>query len=70
MATAYIVTNNHVIQGAEDITVIFRDDTSSRPGSASDSRADLALLKVEPPNKKPLPAVKWAILTRSGSATG
>ena len=23
----YIVTNNHVIQGAEDITVILRDDT-------------------------------------------
>ena len=56
----YIVTNNHVIQGAEDITVIFRDDTQLKAKLiGSDSRIDLALLKVEPPNKKPLPAVKW-----------
>ena len=56
----YIVTNNHVIQGAEDITVIFRDDTQLKAKLiGSDSRADLALLKVEPPNKKPLPAVKF-----------
>src|SRR5215831_15483211 len=56
----YIVTNNHVIQGAEDITVIFRDDTQLKAKLiGSDSRIDVALLKVEPPNKKPLPAVKW-----------
>ncbi|MDB5488233.1 MAG: degP, partial [Reyranella sp.] len=56
----YIVTNNHVIQGAEDITVIFRDDTQLKAKLVgSDSRIDLAVLKVEPPNKKPLPAVKW-----------
>jgi len=56
----YIVTNNHVIQGAEDITVIFRDDTQLKAKLiGSDSRVDVALLKVEPPNKKPLPAIKW-----------
>ncbi|MGD9880496.1 MAG: DegQ family serine endoprotease [Reyranella sp.] len=56
----YIITNNHVIQGAEDITVIFRDDTQLKAKLVgSDSRVDLALLKVEPPNKKPLPAVKF-----------
>lgn len=56
----YIVTNNHVIQGAEDITVIFKDDTQLKAKLVgSDSRIDVALLKVEPPNKKPLPAVKW-----------
>ena len=56
----YIVTNNHVIQGAEDITVILRDDTQLKAKLiGSDSRVDLALLKVEPPNKKPLPAVKF-----------
>lgn len=56
----YIVTNNHVIQGAEDITVIFRDDTQLKAKLiGSDSRIDVALLKVEPPNKKPLPAIKW-----------
>ena len=56
----YIVTNNHVIQGAEDITVILRDDTQLKAKLiGSDSRADLAVLKVEPPGKKPLPAVKF-----------
>ncbi|MDP1840069.1 MAG: DegQ family serine endoprotease, partial [Reyranella sp.] len=56
----YIVTNNHVIQGAEDITVILRDDTQLKAKLiGSDSRIDVALLKVEPPNKKPLPAAKW-----------
>ncbi len=56
----YIVTNNHVIQGAEDITVILRDDTQLKAKLiGSDSRVDVAVLKVEPPNKKPLPAVKF-----------
>jgi serine protease Do len=56
----YVVTNNHVIQGAEDITVILRDDTQLKAKLiGSDARADLALLKVEPPNKKPLPAIKF-----------
>ena len=56
----YIVTNNHVIQGAEDITVILRDDTQLKAKLiGSDSRVDVALLKVEPPNKKPLPAIKF-----------
>ena len=56
----YIITNNHVIQGAEDITVVFRDDTQLKAKLiGSDSRIDVALLKVEPPNKKPLPAAKW-----------
>ena len=56
----YIITNNHVIQGAEDITVILRDDTQLKAKLiGSDSRVDIAVLKVEPPNKKPLPAVKF-----------
>ncbi len=56
----YIITNNHVIQGAEDITVIFKDDTQLKAKLiGSDSRVDVALLKVELPNKKPLPAIKW-----------
>ena len=56
----YVVTNNHVIQGAEDITVILRDDTQLKAKLiGSDARADLALLKVDPPGKKPLPAVKF-----------
>lgn len=56
----YIVTNNHVIQGAEDITVILRDDTQLKAKLiGSDSRVDVAVLKVEPPNKKPLPVAKF-----------
>ncbi len=56
----YIVTNNHVIQGAEDITVILRDDTQLKAKLiGSDARVDLAVLKVDPPGKKPLPAVKF-----------
>ncbi|HYC65146.1 MAG TPA: DegQ family serine endoprotease [Reyranellaceae bacterium] len=56
----YIITNNHVIQGAEDITVILRDDTQLKAKLiGSDSRVDVAVLKVEPPGKKPLPAVKF-----------
>ncbi len=56
----YVVTNNHVIQGAEDITVILRDDTQLKAKLiGSDARVDLAVLKVEPPGKKPLPAIKF-----------
>jgi serine protease Do len=56
----YVVTNNHVIQGAEDITVILRDDTQLKAKLiGSDARVDLAVLKVDPPGKKPLPAVKF-----------
>src|SRR6266404_4548424 len=56
----YIITNNHVIQGAEDITVILRDDTQLKAKLiGSDSRVDIAVLKVDPPNKKPLPAIKF-----------
>lgn len=56
----YIITNNHVIQGAEDITVILRDDTQLKAKLiGSDSRVDVAVLKVEPPNKKPLPSAKF-----------
>ncbi|SKA33651.1 serine protease Do [Enhydrobacter aerosaccus] len=58
--SGYIVTNNHVIQGAEDITVILRDDTQLKAKLVgADSRADLAVLKVDPPGGKPLPAVKF-----------
>jgi serine protease Do len=56
----YVVTNNHVIQGAEDITVILRDDTQLKAKLiGSDARVDLAVLKVDPPGKKPLPAIKF-----------
>ena len=57
-AAGYVVTNNHVIEDAEEITVILQDDTNLKAKIVGrDKKTDLALLKVEP--KKPLPFVKW-----------
>jgi len=56
--TGYIVTNNHVVQHAEKVTVIFQDG-SKHPAKiiGRDTKTDLALLKIEAP--KPLPYVSW-----------
>ncbi len=57
-ATGYIVTNNHVIDGAEEITVITHDNEELKAKLVGrDEKTDLALLKVEP--KTPLPALNW-----------
>jgi serine protease Do len=54
----YIVTNNHVIDGAEEITVITHDNEELKAKLVGrDEKTDLALLKVD--TKTPLPAVKW-----------
>ena len=54
----YIVTNNHVIADADEITVIFSDDTTLKAELIGrDPKTDLALLKVTP--EKPLTAVEW-----------
>jgi len=56
--TGYIVTNNHVISGAEEITVRFHDDTELKAKLVgTDDKTDLALLKVESP--KPIAALNW-----------
>jgi serine protease Do len=56
--SGYIVTNNHVIEGADQITVRLHDDTELEAKIIGiDTKTDLALLKVEP--KSPLPAVHW-----------
>jgi serine protease Do len=54
----FIVTNNHVIENSEQITVTLNDG-SSLPAKVigRDLKTDLALLKVNP--KKPLPATKF-----------
>jgi serine protease Do len=57
-SSGLIVTNNHVIAGAEEINVILPDDTSLKAQIVGrDTVTDLALLKVEP--KQPLPEMKW-----------
>jgi serine protease Do len=53
-----IVTNNHVIADAEQITVTLSDNTALRAKVVGrDPISDLALLKVDA--KKPLPAAVW-----------
>ncbi len=54
----YIVTNNHVISEAEEITVILQDNTELKAEIVGrDAKTDLALLKVEAKTK--LSAIKW-----------
>ncbi|MGB9153437.1 MAG: DegQ family serine endoprotease [Alphaproteobacteria bacterium] len=56
--SGYIVTNNHVIDDADEITVILQDDTNLKATVVGrDTKTDLALLKVTP--KKPLTAVTF-----------
>jgi serine protease Do len=53
-ANGYIVTNYHVIEGAESITVVLHDNTSLEAKLVGrDDKTDLAVLKVE--SDKPLP---------------
>ena len=57
-AGGYIITSNHVIEGAKDITVRTQDTTEYKARLVGrDSKTDLALLKVDAP--KPLPYVEW-----------
>jgi len=59
-----VVTNNHVIANAEQITVTFADDTTLQAEVIGrDAVTDLALLRVEP--KAPLPAVAWGDSTKT-----
>ncbi len=54
----YVVTNNHVIENADEITVILPDNTSLVATLVGrDTKLDLALLKVEA--KRRLPALTW-----------
>ncbi|WFU10985.1 Do family serine endopeptidase [Rhizobium sp. CB3090] len=56
--SGYIVTNNHVIEGADDIEAIFPNGTKLKARLiGTDTKTDLSVLKVEP--KRPLIAVKF-----------
>jgi serine protease Do len=56
--SGYIVTNNHVISGAEAITLRLHDDTELKAKLiGTDEKTDLALLKVETP--KPIASLNW-----------
>ncbi|MCX7889553.1 MAG: Do family serine endopeptidase [Rhodobacteraceae bacterium] len=54
----YIVTNNHVIEGADEIQIeFFGGETMDAKIVGTDPKTDIALLKVE--SDKPLPYVKF-----------
>jgi serine protease Do len=58
-----VVTNNHVIEGADEIIINFHDGTKLKVDKVlgRDAKTDLALLKVTP--KKPLPETKFGSST-------
>ena len=58
-----VVTNNHVIEGADEIILNFHDGSKLKVDKVlgRDTKTDLALLKVTP--KKPLAAVKFGSST-------
>ncbi len=57
-ASGIVITNNHVIGEANDITVILQDGTRLKAEIVGkDAKVDLAVLKVK--SDKPLPAVKF-----------
>ena len=58
-ADGYILTNTHVIDGADEITVKLTDKREYKAKViGTDKRTDVALIKIEP--SAPLPAVKFA----------
>ena len=58
-AEGLIVTNNHVIEGADEINAVFSDGTVRRAQLVgTDAATDVAVLKVE--HEAPLPFVDWA----------
>jgi len=59
-ADGYIVTNNHVVEGASEIAVLLNDDTELAVEIVgTDPRTDLALLKVQE-DRNDLPFVEFA----------
>ncbi|MFQ6553165.1 Do family serine endopeptidase [Aestuariibius insulae] len=57
----YIVTNNHVIEGADEILIEFYDREDELPAEVvgTDPNTDIALLKVELPEDETLPFVPF-----------
>ncbi|MFC3053392.1 Do family serine endopeptidase [Kordiimonas pumila] len=59
--TGIVITNNHVVEEADEITVLLEDgEEYSATVLGRDSLSDVAVLKIEPKEKGQLfPAVKW-----------
>ncbi|HEY9079448.1 DegQ family serine endoprotease [Magnetovibrio sp.] len=61
---AYVVTNNHVVEGADEVSVILQDDTRLKAEIVGrDAKSDLAVLKVHTDRK--LPSVGFGDSTAS-----
>ncbi len=57
-SSGIVVTNNHVIDGADEINVVLQDNTTLRAELiGTDPRTDVAVLRVRP--ERPLPAVNF-----------
>jgi serine protease Do len=57
-ASGIVVTNNHVIEGADEINVVLQDNTTIRAELVgADPRTDIAVLRVR--HDSPLPAVSF-----------
>ena len=62
--SGYIVTNNHVIGNADEIEVMFQDETTLKAELiGNDPKVDLALLKVK--SDKKLPFIKFGDSSKS-----
>ena len=58
MRVAWVITNNHVVDEADEVTVTLTDNTKFKATILGrDKKTDLALLKIE--SKKPLPFVSF-----------
>jgi serine protease Do len=63
-ASGYVVTNNHVIEGADEVAVILQDNTTLKAEIVGrDESGDIALLKVT--TDKPLPTVDFGDSSQS-----
>jgi serine protease Do len=57
-SSGYVVTNNHVIEGADEVSVTLQDNTTLKAEIVGrDESGDIALLKVK--TDKPLPTVEF-----------
>ncbi|TNE65589.1 MAG: DegQ family serine endoprotease [Alphaproteobacteria bacterium] len=59
-ASGIVITNNHVVEEADEITVITTDGTEyAAKVLGKDQLSDVAVLKIEPKNGEKLPFVVW-----------
>jgi serine protease Do len=62
--SGYVVTNNHVIEGADEVSVTLQDNTTLKAKIVGrDESGDIALLKVK--SDKPLPTVEFGDSSQS-----